>query len=198
MNGLLNKTMHIKEQEEPKEELAKRTIALDFDGVVHSYTSGWTRADDIPDPPVEGAKEAIEKLRQDYSVNIFSARAGQPGGMNAIEEWLKKNGIEVDEVSTEKPPAHVYVDDRGITFRGNWPDTISKIKTFKSYLGESVAEEKNVGFMKLKALAEKLHGLAHGHEDRQEYRMFHDLYNELIAALAELPPDIKEQFGWIG
>jgi len=141
MKELLNKTMQVNEQEDVAQEKAKRTVALDFDGVIHSYVSGWTRADDIPDAPVEGAKEAIEELMQTYQVVIYSARAGQPGGLEAIEKWLADNGIEVDEVTTEKPPAHVYVDDRGITFRGNWPDTVSKIKTFKSYLGENVKEQ---------------------------------------------------------
>jgi trehalose-6-phosphatase len=136
MRDLLKKTMQVKEAEDEVQKTSKRTIALDFDGVIHSYTSGWTSAADIPDAPVEGAKEAIAELRKEYSVAIYSARAGQPGGKEAIEKWLADNGIEVDEISAEKPPAHVYVDDRGITFRGDWPDTLAKIKTFKSYLGE--------------------------------------------------------------
>ena len=31
------------------------SIAVDFDGVIHSYTSKWVAADVIPDPPVSGA-----------------------------------------------------------------------------------------------------------------------------------------------
>ena len=37
----------------------KPIICLDFDGVIHSYTSGWKGAAVIPDPPVPGALEFI-------------------------------------------------------------------------------------------------------------------------------------------
>ncbi len=37
----------------------KPILCLDFDGVIHSYTSGWKGADVIPDPPVEGAMQFI-------------------------------------------------------------------------------------------------------------------------------------------
>ena len=33
-----------------------KTVVFDFDGVVHSYTSGWQGEDTIPDPPVPGIK----------------------------------------------------------------------------------------------------------------------------------------------
>ncbi len=29
----------------------KQTVVFDFDGVIHSYTSGWKGATVIPDPP---------------------------------------------------------------------------------------------------------------------------------------------------
>ena len=56
------------------------TICLDFDGVVHSYVSGWKGATIIPDAPVPMTKRAIELLRMDYEVKIFSSRCGQEGG----------------------------------------------------------------------------------------------------------------------
>ena len=40
------------------EHLAKKfTVAVDFDGVIHSYTTLWFTASVIPDPPVPGAIE---------------------------------------------------------------------------------------------------------------------------------------------
>lgn len=40
------------------------TIALDFDGVIHSYESGWT-GDTPIDPSVEGIKEFMQQLVND-------------------------------------------------------------------------------------------------------------------------------------
>ena len=36
-------------------------ICVDFDGVIHSYTSGWKGIDVIPDDPVPGAIEWLEE-----------------------------------------------------------------------------------------------------------------------------------------
>jgi hypothetical protein len=39
--------------------MIKPVISLDFDGVIHSYTSPWTCCEEINDPPVEGALDFI-------------------------------------------------------------------------------------------------------------------------------------------
>ena len=108
-----------------------RTVCLDFDGVVHSYRSGWRGAESIPDPPIHGTQGAIARLRQHFRVVIYSARCRTPEGRAAIERWLQKHGIEVDEVCEHKPPALVYVDDRAIPFRGDWDQTITAIHDFR-------------------------------------------------------------------
>lgn len=105
----------------------KQTIVLDFDGVVHSYESGWCGADVIPDRPTRGAKEAIAKLRETYTVVIVSSRCHQPGGIFAIEQWLQLHGIVVDSVTNDKPPHIVVVDDRGFRFEGDWDAVIQGI-----------------------------------------------------------------------
>jgi len=108
-----------------------RTICLDFDGVVHSYQSGWKGEDVIPDPPIHKVGLAIKRLRKDYRVVIFSARCRTEEGCIAIEAWLDKHSIEVDEVCRHKPPAHIYVDDRAVRFTGDWEETISEIHNFR-------------------------------------------------------------------
>ena len=107
------------------------TIAIDFDGVIHSYTSGWTGIEDIPDPPVPGIREAIDDIRRaGYQVVIYSTRCVRQTGQSAIIKWLDKYGIVVDDIVKEKPPAIVYIDDRAICFDGKPDNLLNKIQTF--------------------------------------------------------------------
>lgn len=108
-----------------------RTICLDFDGVLHSYRSGWRGAETIPDPPIHGTREAIARLRKLYRVVVYSARCRTEPGRLAIENWLRKHDIQVDELCEHKPPAMVYVDDRAIRFRGDWEQTFTDIQQFR-------------------------------------------------------------------
>ncbi|MGU3656789.1 hypothetical protein [Methylobacterium fujisawaense] len=118
-------------------------LCLDFDGVIHSYSSGWKGAAVIPDPPVPGALAFIEGAVHRFTVAIYSSRSGQPGGIHAMREYLRDAAMEyfakthglggsdrreavdalMDDLSwpTEKPPALVTIDDRAIQFTGQWP-----------------------------------------------------------------------------
>lgn len=112
------------------------TIAVDFDGVIHSYKSGWHGATSIPDPPVPGAIEFLVALTQSSEVDvvIFSSRAKTWRGRRAIGAWLQKHGghlwhedafdpgLQSIEVTAVKPAAVVYLDDRGLRFEGTFPD----------------------------------------------------------------------------
>ena len=111
----------------------KPTIAMDFDGVIHSYTSGWQGADKCPDPLVEGIDEVIKDLRKDYKVVIVSSRAETVEGRLAIRDYLKKYNIEVDGIGCEKPPAIVYIDDRAICFNGDTTNLAEQVRNFKPW-----------------------------------------------------------------
>ena len=51
----------------------KPTVVFDLDGVIHSYTSGWKGASEIPDPPVPGMRKVIDELRErGYKVVVVS------------------------------------------------------------------------------------------------------------------------------
>ena len=123
------------------------TICLDFDGVLHSYVSGWRGAGVIPDPPVPGAIGFIERLQNEgYAVAIYSARSSKLRGRWAMRAWLEDRIVEhfgVDRVGADdcfgairwpwfKPPAILTIDDRALTFTGAWP-TIAAIKAFRPW-----------------------------------------------------------------
>lgn len=116
----------------------KPILCLDFDGVVHSYVSGWKGADVIPDPPVAGAFKFIRKaIRGGFDVQVFSSRSNLPGGIPAMQKWFIDHnwagtyltGCVGITFPLEKPPAMVTLDDRAITFEGEWP----KIKDLKAF-----------------------------------------------------------------
>lgn len=105
----------------------KKTIALDFDGPINSYTSGWMDGNPaLPDLPTEGAFDFIRTLFQaKYEVVIHSTRA-RGEGVDRIKRWLRGHGLEEQYVQAivvtdRKPPAMVYIDDRGFRFEGKWP-----------------------------------------------------------------------------
>lgn len=114
----------------------KKTVVFDFDGVIHSYKSGWKGAGIIPDPPVEGIEQALKDIHKaGYEIAIVSTRSALPSGRMAVIDWLDKwNLLEyVDRVCTEKPPAIVYIDDRAIRFDGKPELLLDQINTFKPW-----------------------------------------------------------------
>jgi len=116
-----------------------KTVVFDFDGVIHSYKNGWQGVTVIPDPPVSGIKEVIDELRNGgYRVVVVSTRCYQEGGTEAIKKYLQKHNITVDEVTGEKTPAVVYVDDRAITFDGKVEGLVERIKSFKPWYKQSL------------------------------------------------------------
>lgn len=100
------------------------SIAVDFDGVIHSYTSPWVDATVIPDPPVPRAIEWLNEIGKRFRVIIFTTRGKSPAGREAVRAWLHAYGFECsrEDVTAEKPPALIYLDDRAVRFDGeNFP-----------------------------------------------------------------------------
>src|SRR5690606_3471986 len=104
----------------------RKTLAIDFDGVIHAYTSGWRGALEIPDPPVEGAIAWLEAAAERFDLAIFSVRAAHPGAIDAMRAWLRAHDLaervlERVRFPIQKPPAEVYIDDRAFRFEGTFP-----------------------------------------------------------------------------
>ncbi|GHU65037.1 hypothetical protein FACS189447_03260 [Spirochaetia bacterium] len=116
-------------------------VALDFDGVINSYKNGW-KGDTETDDPVPGVADGIlELLEGGRSLVIYSTRAGSPEGKRTIYDYLWSiigGATERITISAEKPIATVYIDDRAITFDGNWKEIPGKIDKFKSWIDKSL------------------------------------------------------------
>ena len=121
--------------------LRPKTISVDFDGVLHLYTTfidPWD-ATVIPDPPVQGAINWLAELvhTPGIEVVIFSSRNHQEGGIAAMQAWLLEYGIAqatLDMIGfpTSKPSSHLHIDDRAFMFRGQFP-TAEEIKHFRPW-----------------------------------------------------------------
>lgn len=111
------------------------TVAVDFDGVIHSYTSPWVAPHIIPDAPVDGAISWLFRTIQRFEVVIFTTRGKTWRGRWAVRRWLRRHagnlwnespgarGLEDVTVTATKPAALIYLDDRAYRFTGtNFPD----------------------------------------------------------------------------
>lgn len=99
-------------------------IVIDFDGVLHSYVSGWQGAATISDAPTTGALDFVRGLiMAGWDVIVMSTRADSIQGREAMFEWLETWGFPGLKVTHSKPPALVYLDDRALRFDGpdDWP-----------------------------------------------------------------------------
>lgn len=104
------------------------SIAVDFDGVIHSYTSPWVDPQTIPDPPVPGAIDWLNEMNQRFRVIIFTTRGKTAEGRDAVEDFLRDHGYAgTVEVTAEKPPALIYLDDRAVRFDGEHFPTADEI-----------------------------------------------------------------------
>ena len=109
----------------------KRIIAVDFDGVIHEYSQGWWNGS-IYDGPVNGALDALLKLKKNFDIIIFTTREDH----GAIRQWIRIQAeiylFNTEELNTllelpitnKKPLAFAFIDDRAIRFT-NWKDMLN-------------------------------------------------------------------------
>ena len=119
-------------------------IAVDFDGVLHSFKSGWQGPNKISDPPVPGAIEWLrEMIECEYiDVSIYTARSWYLFGSRRVRKWLIRHGLEERYVRKlkfwlKKPVADLVIDDRCFCFMGYFPSVCGILK-FKPWHGNSV------------------------------------------------------------
>ncbi len=112
-----------------------KNIAVDFDGVIHTFDKGWYDGTCYGEP-IKGSLEALQKLSEKWNIVIFTAK-GRPDrplvngktGVELVWEWLEKYDVAkyIDDVTWEKPRAEYYIDDKGVHFDNNWDEVLDKV-----------------------------------------------------------------------
>lgn len=124
----------------------KPIICIDFDGVIHTYSRGW-QGGVIYDPVTEGFFEWMEKTAEHFELTVYSSRSKNTDQQLAMMQWLereyshwqiKNNRQELVvtplKFAHEKPPALITIDDRALTFNGNWEDfSLEALRSFKPW-----------------------------------------------------------------
>ena len=109
-------------------------IGIDFDGVIHKNSKGFFDGT-VYDEPIEGSLDALKRISKKYDIIIFTAKAkkdrGKINGKTGTEmvwEWLKKYKMDiyVKDVTSEKPRAVAYIDDKAIRF-DKWKNVLDEI-----------------------------------------------------------------------
>ena len=113
-----------------------KTICIDFDGVLHDYSKGWLGVD-VFIKPISGASEFTHTLKdRGWTIILHTTR----NDSLALRKFLSENNIIVDYVNYNpnqpkgaekgKIIADIYLDDRGMCFKGNFNQTLKEISTF--------------------------------------------------------------------
>jgi hypothetical protein len=100
-----------------------RTLAIDFDRCIHPYRNGWRGVVPEDEPPTEGCLEFLKAAKDEGWRNvILSSRATDDGGIEGITGYCDRYGLldYIDEITDTKVAAVAYIDDRALTFKGDW------------------------------------------------------------------------------
>ena len=88
------------------------------------------------DDPIEGTEDALKKLSAKYTLICYTAKAkpdrmliNGKTGTEMIWEWLKKYNFDqyISKVTSEKPRAVAYIDDKAIKFN-DWDSCLKDLK----------------------------------------------------------------------
>lgn len=113
----------------------KPILCLDFDGVIHSYDKGWQNGEIYGEVTLGFFEWALEAQKL-FKLVVYSSRSKTEDGLRAMQEWLDyralrwletgwgdegtENTLLHFEYAHEKPPAFLTIDDRAVTFNGDW------------------------------------------------------------------------------
>ena len=131
--------------------LAKDVVCVDYDGTIVQWSDL-----DSEDPPLQpGVVEAMRAFAAaGKRIVIFTSRLSyqwlQYENRTEYEQYhhvrdvLNKNGIPFNDITGEKVPAEVYIDDMAVGFRGDWADVLTQLGYPKAH-SLSMAERRPDG-----------------------------------------------------
>ncbi len=116
----------------------KKTVCIDIDGTICRH-EGWKGEKHFGEI-IPGAKEYITRLKHEgWTIIIHTGRNDN----KEIEKFLCSNDIPFDLINTShkqkelnrsgKPLAQVYLDDRAISFKGDWEKAFHEINNFRPW-----------------------------------------------------------------
>jgi hypothetical protein len=105
-----------------------KTILLDLDGVLNTY-AGEYKEGYIP-PIRSEAIKFLEEISKKYEILIFTTR-----NKRLVKQWLSNNKCikYISKITNKKEPAYLIVDDRCVTFDGNYNNLLLMINNFKTW-----------------------------------------------------------------
>lgn len=118
----------------------KKTIAIDFDGVLHDDYLGFYDGT-IYGRKFDGVDEGLKFIfEMGYTIVIFTAKAkpdrpliGNKSGVELVWDWLKKHNLDkfVTAVTAEKPRALLYIDDKAVRHT-DWVSTLNFVRALSN------------------------------------------------------------------
>lgn len=93
------------------------TVAMDFDGVIAFHKTEWPP--EKIGPPLKPGIEVAKRIKAaGHKLVILTAK---PKSVHKkIKKWMAEQGVQVDDVTNTKPPAEIYIDDRGMRYPRNY------------------------------------------------------------------------------
>lgn len=182
----------------------RKTVCVDFDGVIHPYTNGWQGIDPTIEAPVKGIREELDRLKDNgFIIAVLTTRAQSRIGIDAVKHYLDTWRVPYDKITATKIGAICYIDDRAVLFDGDATGLADKVISFKSWTESKGIKKISISLTEnqwdiLRNLVEQernYRGQATEHNSEFKTPVDGDLdtiYHLIDCALRRIPPYIKK------